>query len=206
MNPIRKPFQYTFNNGVFVIAAINITLYLLMRFNISLKSALCLNVINCIKYKMWWQPLTYMFMHADFSHVFFNMLGLLIFGWNVERAVGTKEFVLMYLLCGVLVGFASLGLYWFFGMYRIFLLGASGAVYSILLAYAVIFPHSKIYLWWIIPVPAPLLVLGYAAIEFFSQFSGDGVAHSAHLLGFVFAFLYFRIRMGINPWKIWFGR
>lgn len=84
------------------------------------------------------------------------------------------------------------------------LIGASGAIYGILFAYAVIFPRSRIFIYGLIPVPAPILVLIYAIIEFFSQFfSSLNVAHQAHLAGFGFAFLYILIRMGVNPIKVW---
>jgi membrane associated rhomboid family serine protease len=83
-------------------------------------------------------------------------------------------------------------------------MGASGAIYALLLAYAVIFPRSMIYIWGIIPVPSPLLVLIYGAISLFSQImGGGGVAHLAHLMGFVLAWIYFLARMGINPVKVW---
>ncbi len=202
---IRKPFRYTFKNATAVIILINAAVFLVEKLFPSFAWYLSLNVVNCIGNKMFWQPFTYMFAHGSFQHIFFNMIGLLCFGLSVERAIGTKEFVLMYLLTGFLGGLFSLVVYYFFGMYRIFLLGASGAIYGMLLAYAVIFPQNRIFIWGIIPVPAPVLVLAYAIIEFLSQFVGsrDGVAHSVHLAGFAFAWLYFVVRFGINPLKVW---
>lgn len=202
---IRKPFKYTFKNATAVIILINAAVFLIEKFFPSFAWYLSLNVINCIGNRMFWQPFTYMFAHGSFQHIFFNMIGLLCFGLSVERAVGTKEFVLMYLLIGFAGGIFSLIVYYVFGMYGIFLLGASGAIYGMLLAYAVIFPQNRIFIWGIIPVPAPVLVLAYAIIEFLSQFIGsrDGVAHSVHLAGFAFAWLYFVVRFGINPLKVW---
>lgn len=206
MNIIRKPFKYTFVRATFWIIFANLAVFFVCNAIPDLKTILSLNVINCIGCKMWWQPFTYMFVHAGFQHILFNMLGLLFFGLGVERAIGSKEFLLMYFVCGVLSGLFSLAVYFFTGQHYVFLLGASGAVYAMLLAYAVTFPRSVILVWWIIPVPAPILVIIYALIEFFSQFGGGNVAHSTHLAGFGFAYLYFMIRMGINPWHIWFGR
>ena len=202
---IRKPFKYTFKNATAVIILINAAVFLIEKLFPSFAWCLSLNVINCIGNRMFWQPFTYMFAHGSFQHIFFNMIGLLCFGLSVERAVGTKEFVLMYLLIGFAGGIFSLIVYYVFGMYGIFLLGASGAIYGMLLAYAVIFPQNRIFIWGIIPVPAPVLVLAYAIIEFLSQFIGsrDGVAHSVHLAGFAFAWLYFVVRFGINPLKVW---
>ena len=90
------------------------------------------------------------------------------------------------------------------GQYNVFLMGASGAIYSLLFAYAVLYPRSIVYVWGVIPIPSPLLVLIYTAIELFSEFrGGSNVAHLTHLFGFVAGGLYFIIRMGIHPIKVW---
>jgi membrane associated rhomboid family serine protease len=82
-------------------------------------------------------------------------------------------------------------------------MGASGAIFAVELAYAVFYPDSIIYLWGILPLRAPVMVLGFTALELFSSVFGinRGVAHLTHLAGFGFAWLYLLIRMGINPWK-----
>lgn len=207
MNIIRKPFKYTNKNGTLWLIAANLLVFFYFNFfNIFRlnENVFALNVAGFVYGKMLWQPVTYMFIHAGWSHVFFNMLGLLFFGIAVEKAVGTKEFLLMYFVIGILSGLFSVAFYFLTGNYFVSLVGASGAIYGILFAYAVIFPRSVIYIWGLIPVPAPILVFVYALIEFFSQFfSGSNVAHYAHLAGFGFAFLYFIVRMGINPFKLW---
>lgn len=85
------------------------------------------------------------------------------------------------------------------------LLGASGALFAVMLAFAVIYPKAVIFLFWIIPVPAPIMVLLYAIVELFFQFTGasSNVAHLTHLFGFASAWLYFVVRMGINPIRVW---
>jgi len=145
-----------------------------------------------------------MFLHNDMTHIIFNMLALVFFGIAVEKSLGSKELLLYYLLCGTLSGFSSLFIYTYFGI-NVLLMGASGAVFSILLLYAVVFPRSKIFIWGIIPVPAPVLVLLYSIIELGSQFFSvsSGIAHLTHLSGFVTGYLYIVIRMGIHPLKIW---
>ncbi|WP_191013513.1 rhomboid family intramembrane serine protease [Treponema zioleckii] len=226
---IRKPFKYSFNNVTLFIILINVAFYLFFQFYSPInKNYLSLSVVGFVYNKMYWQPLTYMFMHANFNHLFFNMFGLLIFGLNTERALGSKEFALLYMVTGILCGLFSLAVYYFVGLYDISignlihvgfsngipvglpetylinLVGASGAIYAILFSYAVIFPRSRIFILGIIPVPAPILVAVYAIIEFGSQFiSSSNVAHMTHLAGFGFAYLYFLIRMGVNPIKIW---
>jgi membrane associated rhomboid family serine protease len=152
----------------------------------------------------YWQFFTYMFLHSTPQHLFFNMLGLLVFGLPLEKAIGSKEFGLFYVLCGTLGGVFSYLVYKYTGQYNVYLLGASGAIYAVLFAYAVVFPSSIIYIWGLIPLPAPLMVILYAIIEVGSQFfASDNVAHLTHLFGFLSAWLYFVIRMGIHPIKIW---
>jgi membrane associated rhomboid family serine protease len=155
-----------------------------------------------------WQVFTYMFAHANFTHLLFNMLGLFFFGTQLERTLGSWEFLLFYLLTGLLAGLFSLVVYLLSGATSVFLLGASGAVYAILLAFAVYYPDARIFLFGIFPIRSPVLVMGYTAIELFSQLSnrGGNVAHLTHLAGFGFAYLYLLIRLNRNPYKIWFGR
>ncbi|MCR4580104.1 MAG: rhomboid family intramembrane serine protease [Treponema sp.] len=204
----RRPFSYSFNRATLFIILINCTLfalcYLIPGFYERLHYYASLNVLLVDQGHFYWQFFTYMFVHQNISHVFFNMFGLLVFGLALERAIGSKEFVLFYLVCGTLDGIFSYLVYKFTGQYRVFLMGASGAIYAVLFAYAVFFPRSIIYIWGIIPIPAPVLVAIYAVIEVASQFfSSSNVAHFTHLFGFLSAWLYFVIRMGIHPLKIW---
>jgi len=200
----RRPFKYTIFYATYILIAVNLLVFFLTYFNQYLKIYLSLNVRLVINQKMFWQFFTYMFVHKDFSHIFFNMLGLLIFGTSVEKAIGSKEFLLFYLLCGLLSGLLSFVIYFFTGAYGVLLMGASGAIYSVLFAYAVCYPNSRVFIWGIIPVRSPILVLIYTIIEIVSQVvSYSNIAHMTHLLGFFVAWLYFIIRMGINPIKIW---
>lgn len=206
LSVVRKPFRYTFANATLWIIVLNVLAYFLSRFTplAGYDGYFALSVRGFLGYHMVWQPFTYMFVHANVQHLFFNMLGLLFFGISVEKALGTKEFVLMYLVCGVLCGLASVGVYFLTGAYGVMLVGASGAIYALLLAYAVIFPRSRIFIWGILPVPAPIMVILYAVIELASQlFTYSPVAHLTHLAGFAFAWLYFRVRMGIRPSQVW---
>ena len=150
-----------------------------------------------------WTFVTYMFVHGDFTHLLFNMIGLLIFGIQVERQMGSREFLLFYFVTGILAGIFSFIIYYLTGQEIIFLVGASGAIYAVQLAYAVFFPNSVLYIWGILPIRAPIMVLGFTAISLFSIiFSrNNGVAHLTHLAGFGFAWIYFHVRFGINPWR-----
>ena len=150
-----------------------------------------------------WTFVTYMFVHGGITHILFNMLALFIFGVHVERYMGSREFLLFYIVTGTLAGVFSFISYYLTGSYMVILMGASGAVFAVNLAYAVFFPDSIIYLWGILPLRAPIMVLGFTALELFSSIlrPNSGVAHLTHLAGFGFAWLYFVVRFGINPWK-----
>ena len=208
---IHKPFKYSYNNATLVLVIANIVLYLVTNILPQLMSILSLNVVYVVKIHAYWQFLTYMFVHGSISHIFFNMLSLFLFGTAVERSLGSKEFLLFYFLSGIFCGIVSFFVYLMAAKsgytiaYYIRLLGASGAIYSVMFAYAVIFPRNVVYLFGIVPVPAPLLILLFVVQEVFNQVfhSQSGVAHFTHLTGLLFAWLYFVIRMRINPWKVW---
>lgn len=207
MNVIHKPFRYTFRNVTLYIIAINVFIWFMLRLFPQFMTYLALNPYNMKYYHMLWQPFTYMWVHDLYSiqHLLFNMLGLFFFGYVTERSLGSREFLLLYLLSGIFCGLVSELIFTLSGNWRVFLYGASGAVYAIMFAYAVLFPRAKIFVWYVLPVPAPLLIIAYAAIEVIDQVLNlkSGVSHTAHLAGFAFAWLYFVVRMRINPFKVW---
>ncbi|UTC89342.1 rhomboid family intramembrane serine protease [Treponema denticola] len=204
MKYLRKPFKYTYKNAVLVIAVINVAVFVLTSLFRNLSAYLGLVPFLVVHAQTYWQFFTYQFVHGDFFHLAFNMLALFFFGIPVERKIGTKEFILYYLLIGTIGGALSFLVYAATGFYTITLVGASGAIFGLLLLYAVLYPNSVIYIWGVIPVPAPLLILGYAVIELISIFSvGDGVAHLTHFIGLLAGWVYIRIRFGIKPLKVW---
>jgi membrane associated rhomboid family serine protease len=216
---IRRPFRYTFGNAALWLIAINVLVFALeylipgSRYEPGFVDYLVLRPFSnyegafplSIDQGALWQPLTYMFVHDGLSHLLVNMLGLLFFGTAVEKELGTKEFLLYYLLTGFLGGAFSLAVYILSGTATV-LVGASGAIFAVLLAFATLQPTAQILIWGIIPVRAPILVLGYAAIELAAEIFGraDGVAHLTHLAGLGFGWLYFLARFGVNPAKRFF--
>ncbi len=219
---LRKPFRYSFANATIFLVLANVSVYLL---SLLFRGADIEGWFGVSPYGVFgegraWQVFTYMFVHdrGSLTHIVFNMFGLWMFGTQVERRVGSREFLLFYLLNGLLIGCFVAGLYQLIAplvsdpMARDALLagptiGASGAIYALLLAYAVFFPDSKLYLFGLVPIRAPIMVLGFTAIELALQLffrGGDGVSHLGHLAGFGFAYLYFLVRYGINPWKRFF--
>lgn len=199
---VRRPFRYSYFNASLYIIAANILLYALGFMFPNLQVAMALNPAAVLSGYVW-QFVTYMFTHASLSHLFVNMLGLFFFGPPVERRMGSKEFLLYYLLTGIFAGIVSFAIFALTGAWYTMLVGASGALFAVLLAFAVIEPDAIIYLYGIIPLKAPVMVLGYAGIEIASQLLNfrSSVAHLTHLAGFVFGWLYFLIRFGINPLK-----
>ncbi|MCQ2610814.1 MAG: rhomboid family intramembrane serine protease [Treponema sp.] len=204
-NPLRRPFSYSYCHFTLLLAAVNILVFILTKMRPYMLTYLALNPVNFINHKMWWQLVTCMFTHGGTSHLFWNMFGLLMFGPYVERAIGSKEFSLMYFLCGIINSLFSLGFYLVTGQYNVFLIGASGVIYTILFAFTVIFPSIRIFIFWVIPVPGPVMIIIYTIIAIGSQLLSFNmnIAHMTHLFGFVTAWFYFVIRMGVNPIKVW---
>ena len=148
-----------------------------------------------------WTLLTYMFAHSTFSlsHILFNMFALYIFGPRVEARIGSARFIRMYLAAGITGGILS----FFFTPY-VSIVGASGAVFGVQLAYAMFYPRDKIFIWGVIPVEARVLVIVMTLISIYSGFrGGGGVAHFAHLGGYLGAWLYLRWSEKRTPSKQW---
>lgn len=201
-NLLRRPFRYSYFNATLYIIAANIVLFALGFMFPYLRAYMALNPAAVLSGYVW-QFVTYMFAHASLSHLFVNMLGLFFFGPPIERKMGSKEFILYYFLTGTLAGIASFAIFALTGAWYTMLVGASGALFAVLLAFAVIEPDAMIYLYGIIPLKAPVMVLGYAGIEIVSQLLNfrSSVAHLTHLAGFVFGWLYFLVRFQVNPLK-----
>jgi membrane associated rhomboid family serine protease len=145
-----------------------------------------------------WQPFTYMFLHdtRGFSHILFNMLSLWMFGTELERMWGTRFFTKYYFVTGVGAAATTLLLSLFSeSVYYSLTVGASGAIYGLLLAWAMYFPHRTIYFYFLFPIPARVFVIIVGAIAFLSSFGGpgSGIAHIAHLGGLVVGYVYLKM-------------
>ncbi len=164
-----------------------------------------------------YQLVTYMFMHANIEHIFFNMFGLWMFGCVVERMWGGNRFLLYYLVCGIGAGLSQeiaqfVSFYIAAGAFpgvplreivaanqgllsQWTTVGASGAIYGILLAFGMLFPEDRIFIFPLpIPIKAKWFVVIFAGVELFSAIAtpGDNVAHVAHLGGMIFGYLLIR--------------
>ncbi|HXX20077.1 MAG TPA: rhomboid family intramembrane serine protease [Candidatus Acidoferrum sp.] len=150
-----------------------------------------------------WQPLTYLFLHGGLLHIFFNLLYLAMFGADLEHTWGRRKFYTYFFLCGIGAGLIDMGVRFLVvalgfagpGLLHASTIGASGAIYGILLACAVVMPHRQV---WFFPLPISLsmrlFVIVSGAIEFFLTIgaTGDGVSHVCHLGGMLVGYLYLR--------------
>ncbi len=164
------------------------------------------------EYFRWWQPVTHMFMHGGFWHILFNMYTLFIFGCVVERMIGSRKFLIFYFVCGlgaaaVHLGVQALQAHAFMNQLAQGVqsaavsyaqlkmtptVGASGAIYGVLIAYALLFPDSRLTLLFPpVSLSAKWMVIIFAGIELITGITGtaDGMAHFAHLGGMLFGWL-----------------
>jgi membrane associated rhomboid family serine protease len=133
-----------------------------------------------------WQLITYQFLHGGFSHIFFNMLMLWMFGMEIENLMGSRKFLVFYLLAGIGGGILQL----LFGSGAGPVIGASGAVFGVMVAFAMYFPDRLVYIYFLLPVKAKYLIVFMMVIEFLSVGDASLVAHLAHLGGAIVGFIF----------------
>ena len=136
-----------------------------------------------------WQVVSYMFLHGDLMHILFNMFFLWMFGSEIEMEWGTRQFLKYYFICGI-----GAGLLMIITSPGAFTIGASGAVYGIMVAYAIRNPDRPIYLYFLFPIKVKYFIGFMAIVSFLSTMnaSSDGIAHAAHLGGMVIGFIYLK--------------
>jgi membrane associated rhomboid family serine protease len=152
-----------------------------------------------VLHQFWiWQLVTYMFLHGGIFHILFNMLALWMFGAELERIWGTRYFLKFYFVTGVGAGlltvlFSLLPFDFAQHLQRSIVIGASGAIYGLLLAYALYFPDRPIYMYFLFPIPAKVFVAIMGGIAFLSSLSdAGGVANATHLGGLLVAYLFLK--------------
>lgn len=150
-----------------------------------------------------WQLFTYMFVHAGFFHILFNMFALWMFGMELENLWGSRKFLVYYLLCGLGGGIAHLLVGLMSGQVGVPTVGASGAVFGILTAFGFLFPNRRVYLYFLVPIEAKYFIMGWIGLELFYGVLGtsDGIAHFAHLGGAAVGFLYLLNEKGSLPFS-----
>lgn len=189
------------SQAIKILIAVNVGAFLLTLIVPDVTLRLGLVPVMVLREFALWQPLTYMFLHGGVGHLLFNMLGLWMFGTDLERTWGTRFFLRYYFVTGI--GAALVTIAWSLSplpyaaaLYQTVIVGASGAIYGLLLAYGMYFPHRTVFLY-IFPVPARYAVMILGGMAFlFSLEAGNGVAHVAHLGGLIVGYLYLKGRRG----------
>ncbi len=190
--PIGLRWLLIVNIGIFVLNLV------LRSSNINFLQNLALVPVEVVQTYAIWQVVTYMFLHAGISHVLWNMLALWLFGIELERTWGTVRFLRFYLGCGIIAGVTVIVAAYIFGGTGIATVGSSGAVYAILVAYALMFPDRTVLFGFLIPMKSKYFVMIIGAIVFLQSYmsvaggQGSGVAVMAHLGGLVAGFLWLR--------------
>ncbi|MEI9814826.1 MAG: rhomboid family intramembrane serine protease [Acidobacteriota bacterium] len=202
-------------SGVKLLLIINIVVFLAQSFGGEpfLSYYFALRPVSLFTMFAVWQVATYMFLHGGISHILFNMLALWMFGKDLEEAWGTQRFLRYYFFCGIGAGvcivLANYLLPW--GNPLGMTLGASGAIYGILLASAVLWPTRIVYINFLFPVQMKYFVLIYGAIAFLGTFQvTSGVSNIAHLGGLLCGWIYLKTpamqkigqsQSGMKPWE-----
>ena len=165
------------------------------------RAILALSAEAAIRNFMIWQVVTYMFVHFGLWHLLFNMLALWMFGMVIEQSWGTRRFLKFYFLCGLAAGVCVLIANVIVGDWKTPTLGASGAVFGLLVAFGVLFPDSIILMFFLFPMKAKYAVMIYVAVELLATFGPNtGVSTVAHLGGAAFSYVYLKGRLPL--WKM----
>ena len=184
--------QRHFTDAIKILISLNALLFLLRyiaqsQFDLAQIFGLSSNNL----WPMIWQPLTYMFIHGDFFHVFMNMFVLWMFGSEMESIWGRSEFLKFYFITGI-----GSGLIWLLFNFSgsAVLIGASGAIYGILLAYGLMFPNRKVLIYFLLPVKVKYFVIFLGLMAFVSSlnYSGSNISHLTHLSGMMIGFIYLK--------------
>jgi membrane associated rhomboid family serine protease len=213
--PPSRDFSYAFGPGplspaIKALVIANVAMFILIAV---LPAQISTGVVNLlglrpsdVTERAWvWQLATYMFLHGGLAHILFNMLALWMFGTELERLWGTRAFVRYYFATGIAAAVTTIivALLPFAATARMFYsvtIGASGAIYGLLLAYGLTFPNRPIYMYLVFPIPAKYFVMIMGAIALLSSIgdSGGGIAHITHLGGLVAGYALLRGR-GLRP-------
>jgi membrane associated rhomboid family serine protease len=184
--------------------AANVVMFVATAFMPALVLQLGLVPIDVVEHLRAWRLVTYMFLHGGIFHIAFNMLALWMFGAELERTWGTRYFLKFYFVTGVgaaalTVLFSLLPFEFTQSLYRSNVIGASGAIYGLLLAYALYFPDRPIYMYFVFPIPAKIFVAIMGGIALLASLGDSGgVANITHLGGLIVAYLFLK-SAGMHP-------
>ena len=199
-NPLLLP------NGVKLLLIINISVFVLME--LSGQKNILLQMFGLVprdvlqEYRIW-QTFTYLFLHGGWIHIIFNMFVLWMFGKDLEKDWGKKEFLIFYFVCGIGAGFITVltNINSF-----IPIVGASGAIYGVLVAYGFTYPNRMVYLYGVFPLRVKYVVLGFGVIAFFASLSSthSQISHITHLSGMIIGILYILFYFRWKNIRLWY--
>lgn len=199
-NPLSLP------NGVKLLLMINIAVFILMELSgqknilFQMFGLVPLSVVQ--EYKLW-QTFTYLFIHGGFIHILFNMFVLWMFGKDLEIDWGRNEFLIFYFICGICSGFITV----FANINStVVIVGASGAIYGVLVAYGFTYPNRMVYLYGVFPLKVKYVVLGFGVIAFFASLSASQskVSHITHLSGMIIGIIYILFNFRWKNIRLWY--
>ena len=204
-NQFGRP-SLTIPPGVKFLLILNVVVFILVE--ISGQRSFFFHTFGLVPKLIWeemkaWQLLTYLFIHGGFIHLFFNMFVLWMFGKDLESQWGKNEFLFYYFTCGMGSGLITA----LFSLNSIIpVVGASGAVYGLLLAYGFTYPNRLVYLYGLFPLKVKYMVLGLGVIAFFASMSAgsSGVSHITHISGMVIGFVVMYYNFNWKGLKLWY--
>jgi len=197
--------SFTIPSGVKLLLVINILVFILME--IFGEKSFLFRSFGLVPSLVWgkfkvWQLFTYLFVHGGIFHIFFNMFVLWMFGKDLEVRWGKIEFLLFYFVCGIGAGLITV----FFSIGSIVpIVGASGAIYGLLVAYGFTYPNRFIYLYGLFPLKVKYMVIGLGVVAFFASLSTgqSNVSHITHLSGMIIGLLFICFISNWNVFKMW---
>src|SRR5271165_1757428 len=200
-------FNWSFPTGVKWLVISNVAIYVVFFFiskitgqGNGIYTGLLVDLVPAAVIRgMVWQLFTYLFLHdlGSIWHILFNMLTLWMFGAPIEETWGTRRFLQYYFICGIGAGVCVVLANLAFGDPYQRVIGASGAIYGLLLAYGMLFPNQTVMFSFLFPMKAKYMVMIFGAIAFLSSFQGGGtVSNLAHLGGMIFGFVYMKTQFG----------
>ena len=192
--------------GVKLLLILNIIVFLLVEIS-GMQFELFYSNFGLVPAKVWssfmiWQPITYLFLHGGFIHLLFNMFVLWMFGKDLENQWGYIPFLKYYFACGIGAGIATSIFGW--GSFTP-VIGASGAIYGLLLAYGLTYPNRLVYLYGIVPIKVKFMVIGMGVIAFFASMTSTNstVSHITHIAGMVVGLIYLQSKLNFKNLKLW---
>ena len=198
----------TIPSGVKFLLIVNVVVFILIE--LSGQKSLLFRTFGLVPSLVWskfkiWQLFTYLFIHGGIFHIFFNMFVLWMFGKDLESQWGKMEFLLFYFVCGIGAGLITV----LFSVNSIVpIVGASGAIYGLLLAYGFTYPNQMVYLYGLVPIKVKYMVLGLGAIAFFASLSASqsNVSHITHLSGMIIGLIFIYFNLNWKVIKLWYIR